>query len=76
VGTVEVTGPLIRGIRERKKTMTYVGERRRTKPRGYYKRYKVYKSNTTILLWNTGSSKWQHISAFYSNKAIRSSRVT
>ena len=45
--------------------------------RKYHKRYKVYKSNTTNLLWNTGSSKWQHVSAFYSNKAIiRSSKVT
>ena len=29
-----------------------------------YQRYKVCESNTTILLWNTGSSKWQHVPAY------------
>ena len=26
--------------------------------------YKIYKSDTTNLVWDTGSSEWQHISAF------------
>jgi hypothetical protein len=41
----------------------------------YHKRYKVYKSNTTILFWNTGSNIRQHVSAFYSNTVIKKGNI-